>query len=116
MRDSLHRYSRRAALLYTSSTRTLRFRSRLVANTADFSISVPNLNLPLWLRLDRGTNNRVAAFYATNNAGAPGPWVQISTNVNITMDATADYSLTGDSGSDTLSATAIESTPLATRF
>ena len=34
----------------------------------------------------------ITEFYATNNAGGPGPWVQISTNVNITMDATADYS------------------------
>jgi len=107
VRDSLHRYSRRAALLYTAATRTLRFRSRLVANTTDFSVSVSNRDLPLWLRLDRSTNNTVAAFYATNNAGAPGPWIQISTNVNITMDATADYSMTGHSGSDTVSATAI---------
>ena len=61
----------------------------------------------LTLFADRSTNNTVAAFYATNNAGAPGPWVQISTNVNITMDTTADYSLTGDSGSDTVSATAV---------
>ncbi|HEY0550617.1 MAG TPA: Calx-beta domain-containing protein, partial [Verrucomicrobiae bacterium] len=107
VRDSLHRYSRRGSLIYSNATRTLRFRARLVANTTDFSFSVPNLDLPLWLRLDRSTSNTVAAFYATNNAGAPGPWVQISTNVNITMDATADYSLTGASSSDTASATAI---------
>ena len=106
VRDSLHRYSRRASLIYSNASRTLRFRARLVANTTDFSISVPNLDLPLWLRLDRSTNNTVSAFYATNDAGTPGAWVQISTNVNVTMDATADFSLTGASGSDTVIATA----------
>ena len=105
--DSLHRYSRRAALVYTPSTKILRFRPRLVANTVDFSINLTNLNLPLWLRLDRSAaSNTVAAFYATNNAGAPGPWTQLGTNVNITMDATADYALVADSGSDTVLATA----------
>ena len=107
VRDSLHRYARRASLVYSNASKVLRFRSRLVSNTTDFSVNVANLNLPLWLRLDRNAaSNTVSAFYATNNAGAPGPWIQISTNVNITMDATADYSLTGDSGSDTVSATA----------
>ncbi len=107
VRDSLHRYSRRGSLIYSNASRTLRFRARLVANTTDFSFSVPNLDLPLWLRLDRSATNTVAAFYATNNAGAPGPWVQIGTNVNVTMDATADYSLTGASSSDTVSAAAV---------
>jgi hypothetical protein len=107
VRDSLHRYARRAALLYQASSRTLRFRSRLAANTTDFAVSVPNLDLPLWLNLERRTNNTVAAFYAIDNAGAPGSWVQVSTNVNITMDLAADYSLTGDSGSDTVAATAV---------
>jgi hypothetical protein len=107
VRDSLHRYSRRASLVYSNANKTLRFRSRLVANTTDFSFSVVNLDLPLWLRLDRSASNTVAAFYANNNAGTPGTWVQIGTNVNITMDATADYSLTGASGSDTASATAL---------
>ena len=105
--DSLHRYARRAALVYTPSTKILRFRPRLVANTVDFSINFTNLNLPLWLRLDRSAaSNVVAAYYATNLAGAPGPWTQLGTNVNITMDATADYALAADSGSDTVVATA----------
>jgi len=108
VRDSLHRYSRRGALVYNASARTLRFRPRLVANTTDFSVAVANLNLPLWLRLDRNAAaGTVAAFYATNNAGVPGPWTQISTNVNVTMDTTAGYSLTADSGSDTVLATAV---------
>jgi hypothetical protein len=108
MRDSMHRSARRASLVYSNATQTLRLRVRQTNNTAGFAISVPNLALPLWLRLDRSTNNgTVSAFYATNNAGAPGTWVQISTNVSITMDATADYALTGDSGSDTVSATAL---------
>ncbi|HEU0009181.1 MAG TPA: Calx-beta domain-containing protein [Verrucomicrobiae bacterium] len=108
VRDSLHRYARRGALVYQASTRTLRFRPRLVGNTTDFSVSVPNLNLPLWLRLDRNAAaGTVSAFYATNSSGAPGPWTQVSTNVNITMDATADYSLAADSGSDTVLATAV---------
>ena len=105
--DSLHRSARRAALVYTPATKILRFRPRLVANTVDFSINLTNLNLPLWLRLDRSAaSNTVAAYYATNNAGAPGPWTQLGTNVNITMDATADYALVADSGSDTVVATA----------
>ena len=106
--DSLHRSARRAALVYTPSTKILRFRPRLVASTVDFSINLTNLNLPLWLRLDRsGASNTVSAFYATNNAGAPGPWTQLGTNVNITMDASADYALVADSGSDTVTATAL---------
>ena len=107
VRDSMHRYARRAALVYTASTKTLRFRPRVTNNTTDFSVSVANLNLPLWLRLDRNTtSNTVAAFYATNNAGVPGPWTQVSTNVVVPMDAAADYSLTADSGSDTVAALA----------
>lgn len=106
--DSLHRYARRAALVYTPSTKILRFRPRLVLNTVDFSINLTNLNLPLWLRLDRNAaSNTVAAYYATNDAGAPGPWTQLGTNVNITMDATADYALVADSGNDAISSTAL---------
>jgi hypothetical protein len=105
VRDSLHRYARRGALVYQASSKILRFRPRLVNHTTDFVVSVANLNLPLWLKLERHpTSNTVSAFYATNNLGAPGPWVQVGTNVNITMDATADYSLTADSGSDTVAA------------
>src|SRR5262249_24539838 len=78
--DSLHRSSRRAALVFNASTRTLRFRPRLVANANDFAINVANLNLPLWLRLDRNAAaGTLAASYATDNAGAPGPWTQVST-------------------------------------
>ena len=107
VRDSMHRYARRAALVYTASTKVLRFRPRITNNTTDFSVSVANLDLPLWLRLERtAASNIVAAFYATNNAGVPGPWTQVGTNVVITMDATADYSLTADSGSDTVAAAA----------
>ncbi len=113
--DSLHRSARRAALVYTPSTKILRFRPRLVASTVDFSINLTNLNLPLWLRLDRSAaSNTVAAFYATNNAGAPGPWTQLGTNVNISMDATADYALVADSGSDTVTATALFDQPALT--
>ena len=105
IRDSMHRYARRAALVYQSAAKTLRFRPRVTNNATDYSVSVTNLNLPLWLKLERSaSNNTVAAFYATNNADAPGPWTQIGTNVVITMDATADYSLTADSGSDTAAA------------
>jgi regulation of enolase protein 1 (concanavalin A-like superfamily) len=105
--DSLHRYARRAALVYTPSTKILRFRPRLVANTTDFSINLTNLNLPLWLRLDRSAaSNTVAAYYATNNGGEPGPWMQLGTNVNIAMDATADYAIVANSGSDTVLVTA----------
>ncbi|HMJ89015.1 MAG TPA: Calx-beta domain-containing protein, partial [Candidatus Acidoferrum sp.] len=107
VRDAMHRYSRRAALVYQSSSRTVRFRPRLASNTTDFSVSVANLDLPLWLKLERNSvTGTVAAFYATNNSGIPGPWLQVSTNVNITMDATADYSFTADSGSDTVAAVA----------
>jgi regulation of enolase protein 1 (concanavalin A-like superfamily) len=105
--DSLHRSARRAALVYTPSTKILRFRPRLVATTVDFSINLTNLNLPLWLRLDRNAaSNTVSAFYATNSGGAAGPWTQLGTNVNITMDASADYALVADSGNDTVVATA----------
>jgi hypothetical protein len=105
--DSLHRYARRAVLVYTPSTKILRFRPRLVANTTDFSINLTNLNLPLWLRLDRSAaSNTVSAYYATNNAGEPGPWMQLGTNVNIAMDVTADYAMVANSGSDTVLMTA----------
>jgi hypothetical protein len=105
VRDSMHRYARRAALVYTASSRTLRFRPRITNHTFDTSTSVANLNLPLWLKLERvETNDTVSAFYATNNAGAPGPWTAIGAPTVIAMDATADYSFTADSGSDTVAA------------
>lgn len=106
IRDSMHRYARRAVLVYQASSKTLRFRPRVTNNTTDFALSLTNLNLPLWLKLERqAASNLVAAFYATNQDGLPGPWIQLGTNVVIAMDATADYSLTADSGSDTLAST-----------
>jgi hypothetical protein len=106
IRDSMHRYARRAALVYQASTKTLRFRPRVTNNTTDFAVSMSNLNLPLWLKLERNaTNNTLAGFYAPDNAGAPGTWSQLGTNVVISMDASADYSVTADSGSDTVAAT-----------
>ena len=49
-------------------------------------------------------SGQISAWYAPNLDEQPGPWIQIGTNVNITMDATADFSLLGDSGSDTSAA------------
>ncbi|MEY2409805.1 MAG: hypothetical protein QOF48_2475 [Verrucomicrobiota bacterium] len=108
IRDSLHRYSRRVALVYQASSRTLRFRPRVVNHTTDFVVSVASLNLPLWLKLERSSaSNTVSAFYASDNAGVAGPWLQIGTNVSIIMDATADYGMTADSGSDTVAASVV---------
>ncbi|MBI5383681.1 MAG: PKD domain-containing protein [Verrucomicrobia bacterium] len=107
VRDSMHRYARRAALLYQGSARTLRFRTRVTNNTTDTSVSLVNLSLPLWLKLERvEASDTVTAWYATDNAGTPGPWTQIGNATVIAMDATADFSLTADSGSDTVAATA----------
>ena len=108
LRDSMHRGARRAALLYQSATRTLRFRPRVTNSTADFALSRASLDLPLWLRLDRNAEtNSVAAFFASDNNGTPGPWVQLGTNVVIAMDASADVSLVSHSGSDSAAAGAV---------
>ncbi len=103
IRDSLHRYARRANLLYTNGT--LRFRTRLVNNTTDTSVSAAGLTLPLWLRLTRvEATDTITASYAPDAAGSPGAWVNLGTPTAIAMDAAADYSLTVDSGSDTVPA------------
>ncbi|MES2708249.1 MAG: Calx-beta domain-containing protein [Verrucomicrobiota bacterium] len=101
IRDSWHRYARRAVLAYTGSSRTLKFRTRVTNNTNDTSVSVTNMNLPLWLKLERveGTDT-VTAFRAVDNAGAPGAWTAVGTASVIDMDAGADYGLTTDSGND----------------
>ncbi len=107
VRDSMHRYARRAVLSYTNNTKTLRFRPRITNNTVDTSVSVAALNLPLWLKLDRvAATNMVTASYAPDVSGAPGAWVTIGTPTVIAMDAGADYSLTCASGNDTVAATA----------
>lgn len=106
IRDSLHRYARRAALLYQASSKTLRFRPRITNNTNDTSTSVAGLSLPLWLKLQRvDATDTVSAFYAADNAGSPGAWIAIGSPTTITIDTTADYSFVGDSGSDTAAAT-----------
>lgn len=119
VRDSLHRYARRAVLSYTGSSRTLRFRQRTTGNTVDTAVSVTNLNLPLWLKLDRvEATDTVTASYAADTGGAPGAWVTIGVPAVIAMDAGAVYSLTCASGSDTVAATAsfdqLELIPAAT--
>ncbi len=107
VRDSLHRYARRAVLSYTGSTRTLRFRHRVTNNTVDAAVSLTNLDLPLWLKLDRieGTDT-VTASYAPDAGGAPGAWVAVGVPVVVAMDAGAIYSLTCASGSDTAASSA----------
>ena len=73
VRDSLHRYARRAVLSYTGSSRTLRFRNRVTNNTVDTAVSVTDLNLPLWLKLDRvEATDTITAFYAADAGGVPG--------------------------------------------
>ncbi len=119
VRDSLHRYARRAVLSYTGSSRTLRFRNRATNNTVDTAVSVTNLNLPLWLKLDRvEATDTVTASYAADAGGVPGTWVTIGAPTVLAMDAGAVFSLTCASGSDTVAATAsfdqLELTPAAT--
>jgi hypothetical protein len=108
IRDSMHRYARRAALVYQASSSTLRFRVRTTNHTTDTSVSVAGLAMPLWLKLDRvEATDTITASYAPDNAGAPGTWVNIGSASVIAMDATADYSFTGDSGSDTVAASIV---------
>jgi Calx-beta domain/PKD domain len=107
VRDSLHRYARRAVLGYTGSSRTLRFRSRTVNNTVDTATAITNVDLPLWLKLDRvESTNTVTASYAPDAGGVPGAWLTIGAPSVITMDAGAVYSMTCASGSDTAASTA----------
>ena len=105
IRDSLHRYARRAVLVHQGNT--LRFRVRTTNNTVDSITSSTTVALPLWLKLDRiEATNTISAFYAADSAGAPGQWIRLGNPAVISMDATADYGLTADSGSDTALATA----------
>ncbi len=107
IRDSMHRYARRAALVWQTSGQTLRFRPRVTSNTTDTATSVAGLPLPLWVKLERvEATDTIAAFYAPDSGGAPGAWVAIGAPAVIAMDASADYSLTAASGSDTTAATA----------
>ena len=107
IRDSMHRYSRRAILSYTGSSRMLRFRTRVTNNTTDSASSVAGLNLPLWMKLERlEASDTVAAFYAADAGGVPGAWQTIGTPIIIAMDAGSNYSMTCASGSDAVAATA----------
>lgn len=107
VRDSLHRGARRSVLSYTGTGRTLRFRNRTTNATVDTAVGVSNLDLPLWLKLDRveGTDT-VTASYAPDAGGVPGTWVAIGSPTVVAMDAGAVYSLTCASGSDTAASTA----------
>ncbi len=107
IRDSLYRTARRAALVYQASSQTLRFRPRVTSNNTDTATSVAGLALPLWVKLERvEATNTVTASYAPDNAGVPGAWTVIGAPTVIAMDASADYGLIADSGSDTVAATA----------
>lgn len=107
IRDSMHRYARRAALVYQASTNTLRFRPRITNNTTDTSTSLAGITLPLWVKLERvDATDTITASYAPDVAGQPGAWKTIGPPTVIAMDASADYSLIADSGSDTVAATA----------
>ena len=108
IRDTMHRYSRRAGLHYSASGQTLRFRTRTVSNTNDTSLPITGLALPLWLKLDRdAAADTITASYAPDAAGAPGAWVTIGTPTVVDMDNSADYSLSCNSGSDTVPSTAV---------
>jgi regulation of enolase protein 1 (concanavalin A-like superfamily) len=107
VRDSLHRYSRRAGLLYTPSTQTLRFRPRVTNNTADTPVAITGLSLPLWLRIQRtDATDTMTAQYAPDISGVPGAWITVGAATIIAMDSMADYSLTALSGSETALAAA----------
>ena len=107
IRDSMHRYSRRAKLVWSASGQTLRFRPRVTSNTTDTATSIAGLALPLWVKLESvEATDTITASYAADVAGAPGAWITIGAPTVIAMDATADYSLTADSGSDTVAAAA----------
>ncbi len=107
IRDSMHRYARRAALVWSASGQTLRFRPRVTNNTVDTATSVAGLPLPLWVKLERvEATDTITASYAADSAGAPGAWIAIGAPTIIAMDASADYSLTAHSGSDTAAASA----------
>src|SRR4030095_2960521 len=56
----------------------------------------------------------ITASYAADNAGAPGAWITIGAPTVIAMDASADYSLTADSGSDPLATNATFDHPTLT--
>ncbi len=108
IRDTMHRYSRRAGLHYSASGQTLRFRTRTVSNTNDTPVPVSGLALPLWLKLDRdAANDTITASYAPDAAGSPGAWVTIGAPTVVDMDDGADYSLSCNSGSDTIPSTAV---------
>lgn len=107
IRDSLHRYSRRASIMLVPGTSTLRFGVRTTANTNETAVTATGKNFPLWVKLDRvAATNTITASYATDNAGAPGTWNVIGAASVVTMDATADYSVLAASGSDTATAAA----------
>ena len=107
IRDSMHRYARRAVLVWSASGQTLRFRPRITNNTVDTATSIGGLALPLWVTLERvEATDTITASYAPDSGGAPGAWIAIGAPTVIAMDASADYSLTADSGSDTVAASA----------
>ena len=104
IRDTMHRNARRAALEWSASGQTLRFRTRTTSSTADTSVSVTGLALPLWLKLERdAATDTITASYAT----IEGAWIAIGTPSVIAMDDGADYSLSCNSGSDTVPSSAV---------
>jgi endo-1,4-beta-xylanase len=73
--------------MHLSASNGVEFTRRLTNGAATVSTIIGGIQAPSWVRLVK-TGSNFAGFYATNSAGAPGPWIQVGSTAAISAMAT----------------------------
>lgn len=83
------------AYMLVSASNGVSFQRRKISGDPTVSTRVTGIAAPCWVRLVRWGVTNVAGFYATDTAGARGPWIQVGTNDAVDLTPTCLQGLAG---------------------